>query len=78
METKQADNSKGIWKRDPRGVDYVSFTMPEMYVKSSLPTEFTVSRPGYPDIATVIITSSPEILGVIVLMKPKSMYDEEK
>ncbi len=69
METKQADINKGVWKRDPRGVDYVTFTMPESLVGAT--TQFPFSSAGG-DLYTVEVTSSEDILGVIVLMRPKN------
>jgi len=58
--------TKGVWKKDPRGVDFVSFTMPEE------PTGKTMSFPFEykEDLMKVTITSTNKILGVIVLMNP--------
>ncbi len=70
METKQSDNKKGVWKRDPRGVDYVTFTMPEQLADSLTTFPFSAGPGGKQ--FKVQVTSSEDILGVIVLMRPKT------
>ncbi len=71
METKQADNKKGVWKRDPRGVDYVTFTMPEELSDVEMTSfPFTAGYGGKN--YTVKVTSSEDILGVIILMRPRN------
>ncbi len=69
MEQKQTDVKKGVWKRDPRGVDYVTFTMPEELADSM--TTFVFSSVGGTQYKAQV-TSSADILGVIILMRPKN------
>ncbi len=70
METKQPNINKGVWKRDPRGVDFVTFTMPETLADSMTSFPFSTGSGGTQ--YHVSVTSSTDILGVIVLMRPKN------
>lgn len=65
--------TKGIWKKDPRGVDYVSFTMPDVSELEEA-VEFGFKYKG--EEFTIETTSSKKILGIIVLMNPK-IEDED-
>lgn len=69
MEIKQPNKKKGVWKRDPRGVDYVTFTMPEELEGETTSFPFSDGPGGKQH--QVEVTSSKDILGVIILMRPK-------
>lgn len=69
------ETTKGVWKRDPRGVDYVTFTIPE--VEPSKPKNqeatFQFDTPREKQPCYVRIKNVDELLGVIVLFKPEKM-----
>ncbi len=67
-----ATNPKlGVWKKDPRGVEYISFTMPTEFEGEITVFKFTHKGEQY----TVTSNSTNKILGVIVLMDPKKYED---
>ncbi len=69
-----ANNPKpGVWKKDPRGVEYISFTMPSESELEGDIVVFNFTHKGEQYTATT--NSTNKILGIIVLMDPKQNED---
>lgn len=63
--------NEGVWKKDPRGVEYVSFTMPlEEDMNKDIAGQIAFPFKHDDDRFVVQVTGSRKILGVIVLMSP--------
>ncbi len=73
METKQPNINKGVWKRDPRGVDYITFTSnPDV---SGDTETFEFKLPRGEEKCFINITNTEKVLGVIVLIRPENYGD---
>lgn len=58
---------KGKYGTDPRGVQFVSFEMPD---QDEAEVEFEFTIPDSDENAVAKITNTPGILGIIVLFDP--------